>query len=88
MTSFGLSKGLVSNMGLIDWIKSRFSEEEEEVENDHLREFVYLDETSVVSLLASLEGEITESLITRSESVNRELGKSHPSLVSPHTSVV
>lgn len=70
----------MSNMGLIDWIKSRFSEEEEEVENDHLREFVYLDETSVVSLLASLEGEITESLITRSESVNRELGKSKKGL--------
>lgn len=62
-------------MGMIEWIKSKFSEEDDDVSKP-LREFIYLDETSVVSLLASLEGEITDSLITRSESVNRELGKS------------
>ncbi|MDS0478052.1 hypothetical protein NDO75_24105 [Natrinema sp. 1APR25-10V2] len=66
-------------MGVIDWIKSRFSEESDD-DPEPLREFIYLDETSVVSLLASLEGEITESLITRSESVNRELGKSNKGL--------
>ena len=60
---------------MIEWIKSKFSEEDDDVSKP-LREFIYLDETSVVSLLASLEGEITDSLITRSESVNRELGKS------------
>lgn len=79
MTSFGLLKQQVNDMGVIDWIKSRFSEESEN-DPEPLREFIYLDETSVVSLLASLEGEITESLITRSESVNRELGKSNKGL--------
>jgi hypothetical protein len=79
MTSFGLLKQQVNDMGVIDWIKSRFSEESDD-ESEPLREFIYLDETSVVSLLASLEGEITESLITRSESVNRELGKSNKGL--------
>ncbi|WP_418286874.1 DUF6414 family protein [Halorubrum sp. DTA46] len=79
MTSFGLLKQQVNDMGVIDWIKSRFSEESDD-EPEPLREFIYLDETSVVSLLASLEGEITESLITRSESVNRELGKSNKGL--------
>lgn len=66
-------------MGVIEWIKSIFSEDVSD-ESKPLREFIYLDETSVVSLLASLEGEITESLITRSESVNRELGKSNKGL--------
>lgn len=75
MISFRLLKGQVNNMGMIEWIKSKFSEEDDDVSKP-LREFIYLDETSVVSLLASLEGEITDSLITRSESVNRELGKS------------
>ncbi|WP_434523250.1 DUF6414 family protein [Halorubrum sp. AS12] len=79
MTSFGLLKQQVNDMGVIDWIKSRFSEESDD-DPEPLREFIYLDETSVVSLLASLEGEITESLITRSESVNRELGKSDKGL--------
>jgi len=80
MISFGLLKGQVNDMGVIEWIKSRFSGEEENDGSETLREFIYLDETSVVSLLASLEGEITESLITRSESVNRELGKSKKGL--------
>jgi len=79
MTSFGLLKQQVNDMGVIDWIKSRFSEESDD-DPEPLREFIYLDETSVVSLLASLEGEITESLITRSESVNREFGKSNKGL--------
>ncbi|WP_310909212.1 hypothetical protein [Natrinema sp. 1APR25-10V2] len=79
MISFGLLKQQVNDMGVIDWIKSRFSEESDD-DPEPLREFIYLDETSVVSLLASLEGEITESLITRSESVNRELGKSNKGL--------
>lgn len=80
MISFGLLKGQVNDMGVIEWIKSRFSEVAEDDESEPLREFIYLDETSVVSLLASLEGEITESLITRSESVDRKLGKSKKGL--------
>lgn len=67
-------------MGVIEWVKSKFSEEADGDESEPLREFIYLDETSVVSLLASLEGEITDRLITRSESVNRELGKSKKGL--------
>lgn len=67
-------------MGVKEWIKSIFTEKADDDESKPLREFIYLDETSVVSLLASLEGEITESLITRSESVNRERGKSKKGL--------
>lgn len=62
-------------MGVIDWVKQLRSGKENDDESKPLREFIYLDETSVVSLLASLEGEITESLITRSESVDRDLRK-------------
>ncbi|MFB6185762.1 MAG: hypothetical protein ABEI86_02700 [Halobacteriaceae archaeon] len=41
-----------------------------------LREFFYLDETSVISLLASLEGEITDRLIVRESSESRRRKKS------------
>ena len=41
-----------------------------------LREFFYLDETSVISLLASLEGEITDRLIVRESSESKSRKKS------------
>lgn len=54
------------------WLKQRFRGRRTESSGGQLREFVYLDEVSVYSLLASLKGGITETF-TDTASLNSEL---------------
>lgn len=63
-------------MGLRDWISQKLGSGEQEGEADtvsrELREFIYLDRDSVVSLLASIEGAIKEERIEQIGSSSEE----------------